>query len=50
LGASQNAKGELDALFTTAFVEMEEAFRRRLIDGYKIGLNWRKISNVLDKS
>lgn len=30
-------------------MEMEEAFRRRLIDGYKADPNWCKISNVLDK-
>jgi len=43
-------EGELDALFTTALVEMDEAFRKRLTDGYRSDLNWRKISDILDKS
>lgn len=45
---SQN--GELDALFTTVLVEMEEGFRKKVVDGYRSDQNWKKILEVLDKS
>ena len=46
--ARNSDEGELDALFTTSLVEMEEGFRNRILDGYKTDLNWQKISQVLD--
>ena len=39
---------ELDALFTASLVEMNEAFRKRIVDDYKSDLNWQRITNILD--
>ncbi len=40
--------GILDVLFTTSLVEMEEGFRKRILDGYKSDLNWKRITETLD--
>ena len=42
-------EGELNALFTTAFVKMKTDFRQKLVADYNIDLNWKKISSVLDQ-
>lgn len=44
----QDDEGELDALFTTTLIEMEEAFRNRLLDGYRNDPVWKRISALLD--
>ena len=40
--------GELDALFTVSLVEMDSDFKQRILDGYKLDLNWQRISEQLD--
>ena len=43
-------EGELDALFTASLVEMDSAFKQRILDGYKTDLNWQKIASTLDQN
>ena len=42
-------EGELDALFTVSLVQMEPAFKQKILDGYKSDLNWKNISSILNK-
>ena len=39
---------EFDALFITSFVEMKSKFKQRILNDYKIDLNWKRISKQLD--
>ena len=41
---------ELDTLFITSLIELDEAFRKKIIDEYAIDLNWQKINKVLDSA
>ena len=41
-------EGELDILFICALIEIDEVFRKRVIENYKIDLNWQKIFAMLD--
>ena len=41
-------KNELNALFIVSFVEMNEVFRKRIINDYKSNLNWKRIIEVLN--
>ena len=40
---SSPVEGKLNALFTTALVEVEKDFRRKLVAGYTSDLNWKAI-------
>ena len=41
-------EGVLDALFIISLVEMNEDFRKRILDEYKIDLNWKRIVETLE--
>ena len=43
-------KDELNALFIIVVVNLNEIFRKRIIDEYTIDLNWKKISQVLNSN
>lgn len=39
---------ELDVLFTIVLMNMKKDFLKKIVDEYRINLNWRKILEILD--